>query len=608
MKKPYDSSQQVYDDIEYRVLSRFVSRPQASCTGYSTSCPGTCGLGTTCGLGACGLGTCGLGSSCGLSTSGSCAGLSTSGSGNACSLASSGLCASGYSNKFQSPQQPEEKSSSSSFECTLTTTTDSSGSGSPPQWRPLNGECHTPGGVLKASFPNASSLSESGNNAQCAAGDQNGSTGPNGTTTVGGVRSRMPTSCTHHPGASKLQFHPQITGMYDAFYEASNGRLIFVLELLGKSLLEEVMQRRRHLLHTLARRSVASSSSSTLTTMTGRKPPTLFSTDELRVILYQIIKGIRDMHRHGLFHRDIKPENILLREGRGLELKLADFGSCQFIEGATQKKTRDQRCNQFGLTNHQFGLANHPPEPSHPFGPNHAFGTNNEFGAGNQIGKQMGNRAGNQRGPIVEGQIVEERGVVEEVRGVDVQVRAERAGCFTEYISTRWYRSPECLLTNGRYNCPMDLWAVGCVAAELLSGQPLFPGEDEPDQLRLIHSLFDYPCRREVTEKIGPLGDHVHFNLDRRSKKKYLFPPFLNSATNNNSWFSSRRQKSLSHPARERWNKVIAPRISHTLNDDLSDLLYRLLAYFPQERITAEEALQHRFFAFHRGSLRHLDK
>ena len=52
---------------------------------------------------------------------------------------------------------------------------------------------------------------------------------------------------------------------------------------------------------------------------------------------------------------------------------------------------------------------------------------------------------------------------------------------YTEYISTRWYRAPECLLTDGYYGYKMDLWGVGCVMFEVISLFPLFPGNDELD-------------------------------------------------------------------------------------------------------------------------------
>ena len=52
---------------------------------------------------------------------------------------------------------------------------------------------------------------------------------------------------------------------------------------------------------------------------------------------------------------------------------------------------------------------------------------------------------------------------------------------YTEYISTRWYRPPECLLTDGYYNYKMDVWGFGCVFFEMLALHALFPGKDELD-------------------------------------------------------------------------------------------------------------------------------
>jgi serine/threonine protein kinase len=48
---------------------------------------------------------------------------------------------------------------------------------------------------------------------------------------------------------------------------------------------------------------------------------------------------------------------------------------------------------------------------------------------------------------------------------------------FTDYVSTRWYRAPEILLRSTSYNSPIDLWALGCIMAELYMLRPLFPGE-----------------------------------------------------------------------------------------------------------------------------------
>lgn len=63
----------------------------------------------------------------------------------------------------------------------------------------------------------------------------------------------------------------------------------------------------------------------------------------------------------------------------------------------------------------------------------------------------------------------------------------------TEYISTRWYRAPECLLTSGYYGPKMDIWSLGCVYYEMLTLLPLFPGENELDQLHKIHAIIGTP-------------------------------------------------------------------------------------------------------------------
>ena len=47
---------------------------------------------------------------------------------------------------------------------------------------------------------------------------------------------------------------------------------------------------------------------------------------------------------------------------------------------------------------------------------------------------------------------------------------------FTDYVSTRWYRAPEILLRDPNYNAPIDIFAMGCIMAELFTMRPLFPG------------------------------------------------------------------------------------------------------------------------------------
>ena len=57
---------------------------------------------------------------------------------------------------------------------------------------------------------------------------------------------------------------------------------------------------------------------------------------------------------------------------------------------------------------------------------------------------------------------------------------------YTDYVATRWYRSPELLVGDPEYHQSVDIWAVGCMTAEISTGVPLFPGESDLDQLHQI--------------------------------------------------------------------------------------------------------------------------
>ena len=56
----------------------------------------------------------------------------------------------------------------------------------------------------------------------------------------------------------------------------------------------------------------------------------------------------------------------------------------------------------------------------------------------------------------------------------------------TEYVATRWYRAPELLVGEAQYGAPVDVWAIGCLFSEMITGEPLFAGDSDIDQLYLI--------------------------------------------------------------------------------------------------------------------------
>src|SRR6185369_12756745 len=65
----------------------------------------------------------------------------------------------------------------------------------------------------------------------------------------------------------------------------------------------------------------------------------------------------------------------------------------------------------------------------------------------------------------------------------------------TGYVSTRYYRAPEIMLTWQKYDVAVDIWSTGCIFAEMLEGRPLFPGKDRAYSTlgRFVALIFTFP-------------------------------------------------------------------------------------------------------------------
>ncbi|KAM0840563.1 hypothetical protein ACQ4PT_059574 [Festuca glaucescens] len=125
------------------------------------------------------------------------------------------------------------------------------------------------------------------------------------------------------------------------------------------------------------------------------------------------------------------------------------------------------------------------------------------------------------------------------------------------YICSRYYRAPELIFGATEYTTAIDIWSAGCVLAELLSGQPLFPGESAVDQLVEIIKVLGTPTREEI-KCMNP------------NYTEFKFPQIK------------------AHP----WHKVFSKRIP----PEAVDLVSRLLQYSPHLRSSALDALMHAFF------------
>jgi renal tumor antigen len=228
-----------------------------------------------------------------------------------------------------------------------------------------------------------------------------------------------------------LRGHPNVIDLVELTYNAANGYVAMVFELMDCNVYELISQNKRP-----------------------------FDERTTLLLVFQLLKAVAFMHSKSLFHRDIKPENCLVNR-ETLVLKMCDFGS----------------------TRAPLGL---PP--------------------------------------------------------------------YTEYVSTRWYRAPECILTSGSYGSQVDEWAVGCMLYELMTTRPLFPGKHELDQITRIHNILGTPSRELLQQ----------FKRNPNQQISFTFPP--------------RTAQDLR-------------RLLPSASPQTVILLSALLTYNPQNRISAADAL-----------------
>ncbi|KAK9301005.1 hypothetical protein QLX08_006493 [Tetragonisca angustula] len=130
---------------------------------------------------------------------------------------------------------------------------------------------------------------------------------------------------------------------------------------------------------------------------------------------------------------------------------------------------------------------------------------------------------------------------------------------YTPIVVTLWYRAPELLLSGKEYSTPIDMWSVGCIFAELLRMEALFPGKSEIDQLNRIF------------KELGTPNDRIWPGYSKLPMVQKI--PFAHYPVNN-----------------------LRQRFSLSLSDLGIEMLNKFLTYDPQQRISAEDALKHGYF------------
>ncbi|XP_060912799.1 cyclin-dependent kinase 17-like isoform X2 [Labrus mixtus] len=190
----------------------------------------------------------------------------------------------------------------------------------------------------------------------------------------------------------------------------------------------------------------------------------IMSVHNVKIFLFQLLRGLAYCHRRKVLHRDLKPQNLLINE-KG-ELKLADFGLARAKSVPTKT--------------------------------------------------------------------------------------------YSNEVVTLWYRPPDVLLGSTEYSTPIDMWGVGCIFYEMITGRPLFPGSTVEDELHLIFRILGTP-----TEETWP-GSTTSEEFKTYNFPQYNAEPLVNHA----------------------------PRI----DSDGHDLLSMLLQFEAKKRVSAEDALRQSYF------------
>ncbi|CAG4954335.1 unnamed protein product [Colias eurytheme] len=158
----------------------------------------------------------------------------------------------------------------------------------------------------------------------------------------------------------------------------------------------------------------------------------------------------------------------------------------------------------------------------------------------------------------------------------------------TGYVATRWYRAPEIMLNWMHYNQTVDIWSVGCIMAELLTGRTLFPGTDHIHQLNLIMEILGTPAQ-EFMQKIS--SESV--NIDHLTRILFLCgKPEQETIDKIISEEARNYIQSLPTLRRRDFREVF--RGANPLAVNLLELMLELDA---DKRITAEQALAHEYLA-----------
>ena len=248
--------------------------------------------------------------------------------------------------------------------------------------------------------------------------------------------------------------------------------------------------------------------------------------DHIQYFIYQILRGVVYMHSANIIHRDLKPANILAN--KNCDLKICDLGlgraevyeydemELREKQNKTKKKPKKKKKTEDKDKKDKKDKDNKDKK--------------------DKKDKDKDNKDKD-----------------------NVEEEEEEEPDLTEYVITRWYRAPEVILCPSHYSKAVDIWSVGCIFAELLGRQPLFPGDHYLDQIQKIVAVTGTPKMEDLDFIKKKEAKEFFLKLVKRTKLTWssLFP---------------------------------------NANPIALDLLEKMLTFNPKKRYTVDQCLSHPYF------------
>ncbi|KAL7709322.1 mitogen-activated protein kinase [Lotmaria passim] len=340
-----------------------------------------------------------------------------------------------------------------------------------------------------------------------------------------------------------LKGEPNVTQLLETFKQKN--RLYLVMEYIPRSLLDVLEEHR-----------------------TGLEE------DSLTVLLFTLLLGIQSCHRNGIIHRDVKPENILVRSDG--TASLCDFGFCRPVlqqQQQQQQPSSPSRAAKRGLdgrntsNNSVDALGGAPGSPkltSSSSLPTHRANAPAASAATSAFLSEL--------------------------------VLADHRGVMTDYVATRWYRSPEMLLGMPSYSYAVDMWAVGAIMAEIIDGEPLLPGKTELEQLALIQArIGDFPAAYEAAVRKRN-GGMLQLRSSNPLAKPQLRARVQLGVDDGDNGSDNNANAGRDGETTVTISSYLSMRYGGRIKKSGMQLLARLLCVDADGRITVDEALAHPYF------------